>query len=260
MILYKYRSYNFETGAKKWTSKIIKNQELFFAGIESFNDPFDGKVLLRYDGKLNEIKAAQVRVQYDMNLSGPEKKEGIPMSKSIELIDNRISQEFIDNKRLNEGRLIRIQKMHNEKGILALSTKNNNILMWSHYSDNHYGICFGFECGNDSLSDYKRVRYQTHYDDIWSWLHTDSEILERILYSKSIDWQYEDEYRIVKDKIGSEKYVKSNLKEVIFGALMSAKEKLEIVSLCSKNGLSPSFKEAQLDVESYQINIIDYKS
>jgi hypothetical protein len=258
MILYKYRSYEKDTKTKDRTQEIISNKELFFSGIEAFNDPFDGKIHLRFDGKINEIQAAQIRVQYDMHLKKEKKFEGLPIEKVIELIKGKITEEYLEDPKNIQVRKARIQQMHNQKGVLSLSSKNNNILMWSHYSNNHYGVCFGFEWDEGVFSKYKKVRYQTHYDDIWLWLHTDDEIVNRILYSKSIDWQYEDEYRIVKNEIGTELFLGTNLKEIVFGCMMSEIDKVEIIELCEKNKIFPSFKQAKMDIESYTLNIVDH--
>jgi len=256
MILYKFRNYN-ET-SKKRTLEIINKQELFFAGIESFNDPFDGRVHLRFDGKINEIKAAQIRTQYSMNLKKEDKFEGITFEAAHRLVNENITEEFISNKKEIEIRIQRIQKIHNMKGVLSLSSKNDNILMWSHYTYNHQGVCFGFEFDADSILKPKKVKYQTHYDDIWGWLYTDEEIVDRILYSKSVDWEYEDEYRIIKGCIGIETFSPDALKEIVFGSMMSTEHKLEIISECKKYGLNPAFKQATLDLELFKINIEVY--
>lgn len=256
MILYKYRNYN--EISKVRTLEIINKQELFFAGIESFNDPFDGKVYLRFDGKRNEIIAAQIRTQYTMNLKKENKYEGITFEAAHKLVSENVTEEFITNREVMEARIERIQKIHNKKGVLALSSKNDNILMWSHYTFNHKGVCFGFEFDSDSFPKPKKVKYQTHYDDIWGWLYTDEEIVDRILYSKSVDWEYEDEHRIVIDGIRAEKFSPDSLKEVVFGSKMSHEDKLEIIKECKSFGLNPVFKQATLDVELFKINIENY--
>ncbi|MEY3498586.1 MAG: hypothetical protein RL308_255 [Bacteroidota bacterium] len=258
MILYKYR--NFTETSKKRTLEIINKQELFFAGIESFNDPFDGKVHLRFDGKRNEIIAAQTRTQYTMNLKKEDKYEGITFEAAHKLVSENVTEEFISNRTEIEARIERIQKIHNQKGVLALSSKNDNILMWSHYTFNHKGVCFGFEFDADPIPKPKRVKYQTHYDDIWGWLYTDEEIVDRILYSKSVDWEYEDEHRIVVDAIRAETFLPDSLKEIVFGTKMSQEDKLEIINECEKSGLSPEFKQAVLDVELFKINIEEYEA
>ncbi|MDR6462676.1 DUF2971 domain-containing protein [Chryseobacterium sediminis] len=255
-IFYKFRNYSENTKAR--TLEIINKQELYFAGIESFNDPFDGRVRLRFDGKLNEVKAALIRTQFTMNLIKEEKLIGITIEQAEKLIEEKITDEFINDPSEHKRKLERIQKLHNEKGVLSLSTQNNNILMWSHYTENHKGVCFGFEFSEDAFSKTKRVRYQSHYDDIWAWLHTDEEVVDRILFSKSSDWQYEDEYRIIRESIGAEKFNPDSLKEIIFGSKMSENDRLEIIEECRKSGLNPTFKEATLDIERYKINISDY--
>ncbi|MBV9575704.1 MAG: DUF2971 domain-containing protein [Gammaproteobacteria bacterium] len=35
--------------------------------------------------------------------------------------------------------------VHNQLGILSLSSCNDSILMWSHYADFHKGFCIGFK-------------------------------------------------------------------------------------------------------------------
>lgn len=256
-MLYKFRAFTKES--KERTLEIISKQELFFASIESFNDPFDGRVHLRFDGKLNEIKAAQIRVQYTMNLKKDEKFEGVTFEKTKTLVDSKINEAYLRNNTELIERLKRIQLMHNQKGVLSLSSKCENILMWSHYTYNHRGLCFGFEFSDEEVfAAPKKVRYQTHYDDIWGWLHTDEEIVNRILYSKAIDWQYEDEYRIVKNTTGVEIFKPESLKEIIFGCLMNSEEQKEIIETCERWGLKPRFKKAVLDVETYNLNIVDY--
>lgn len=255
MILYKYRNYT--DTSKKRTLEIINKQELFFAGIESFNDPFDGRVHLQFHGKINEIKAAQIRTQYTMNLKKENKYEGITFDAAQKLVNEKITDEFIINKEEIDARIGRIQNAHNLKGVLSLSSKNDNILMWSHYTFNHKGVCFGFEF-NETFPKGKKVKYQTHYDDIWGWLYTDEEIVDRILYSKSIDWEYEDEYRMVRDSIGVETFNLDSLKEIVFGSMMCQEDKIEIINVCKEHGLNPIFKQAVLDIELFKINIEDF--
>lgn len=256
MILYKYR--NFTGDSKIRTIEIISKQELFFASIESFNDPFDGKVHLRFDGKLNEVRAAQIRSQYSMKLKKEQKFEGAKFEDVKKLVDKKITEEYLLNHNEHKEILDRIQKLHNRKGVLSLSRKCDNILMWSHYTDNHKGLCFGFQFSNEeAFANPKRVRYQTHYDDIWGWLHTDGEIADRVLYSKAIDWEYEDEYRILKDCIGVEKFQTTSLKEIVFGSMMAYEDKHEIIDLCREHNLKPKYKQAVLNLKTYELNIID---
>lgn len=260
MMLYKYRGFAKESSEKEWTKNIISEQELFFSGIEAFNDPFDGKVKLKFDGKLNEIKAAQVRVQYTNRLVKEDKFEGITISDSVDLINGKFDEDLIKDIKFRDDLEKRVQEIHNNKGVLALSSIPDNILMWSHYSDNHFGICFGFDWDSEDevFGKYKKVKYQTHYDEVWSWLHTDDEIVEGIIYNKSIDWSYEKEFRIITDNIKAVKFDKRNLKEIIFGCKTKQEDIDEIVEMVKKHDLKVVFKKAKIDVNTYTLNLEDY--
>lgn len=86
----------------------------------------------------------------------------------------------------------------------AVSDDKNQILMWSHYANNHQGIRFYFEFNilerdNGEWKpekvnyDYKRISFKL--ED--SYLQEDfKKIIESILLTKSEAWQYESEYRV----------------------------------------------------------------
>jgi hypothetical protein len=83
------------------------------------------------------------------------------------------------------------------EGILCFSKHWKNPLLWSHYADKHRGIALGFDVPDSSL---KPVRYVARMDKI-NLLSEDipqekSDVfLERLRYTKFVDWKYEDEVR-----------------------------------------------------------------
>ncbi|MFN8750132.1 MAG: DUF2971 domain-containing protein [Pseudanabaena sp.] len=96
-------------------------------------------------------------------------------------------------------------------GILSLSRCRDNILMWSHYADSHQGFVIGFDSENkfftpskgkaiDGLRDvkYSRKRPILPPNGLNS-LNPDKmrEWTEHILFTKSEDWAYEQEMRIL---------------------------------------------------------------
>jgi hypothetical protein len=79
--------------------------------------------------------------------------------------------------------------------IYCLTPHPDLTLMWSHYADNHRGICLEFSTeNNDLFSNACKVSYRKEYPQ-WS-LHTMDEYLE-VFLTKSDDWKYEEEYRII---------------------------------------------------------------
>lgn len=73
-------------------------------------------------------------------------------------------------------------------GCICFSKDYKNPLMWGHYSENHSGICLGFYVPDVQLvkAEYMKKRPDASYKP-----------KKLGNFVKSIDWEYEDEYRNV---------------------------------------------------------------
>ena len=95
------------------------------------------------------------------------------------------------------------EKMHSyqaEKiGILCLAEDADNILMWSHYAENHTGFCVRFDTTLDNkfFCDAKQVNYHPEYPILNWWKSDLSDITYSMIYNKSNCWSYEKEWRIM---------------------------------------------------------------
>jgi hypothetical protein len=124
--------------------------------------------------------------------------------RGVKLPDEEIMQFMIDNFRA-------------EQGLVSMSKKWENPLLWSHYADKHKGLCFGFDINDDDgvwdvtykrwvetldchdlLLEIKALRrmpgHKTPSADLvdrFNW------ITKAILSTKFQDWQYEDEARVI---------------------------------------------------------------
>lgn len=74
-----------------------------------------------------------------------------------------------------------------------------NALMWAHYADNHNGICVEYKCNKTSFRHLSPVTYSSRsiVPTVKELLFTPEEIFTRILTTKSNEWIYEDEWRII---------------------------------------------------------------
>lgn len=96
----------------------------------------------------------------------------------------------------------RIIKSIDEKyGILSLTTLKDNLLMWAHYSAAHTGAVIGIDIedsnfvqGNGGFQKQRKVEYKVCRPE----LPRDEEVLMKHFFTKSIQWEYEKEYRIVR--------------------------------------------------------------
>lgn len=89
--------------------------------------------------------------------------------------------------------------------VSCFSSKCDNMLMWSHYSSNHSGICIGFDLDEEEFgSTLQKVEYTTEMPDKIPFKIIDESnealirhLLLKQIKTKSIDWVYEDEYRLI---------------------------------------------------------------
>ncbi|MGJ0299329.1 DUF2971 domain-containing protein [Aliarcobacter cryaerophilus] len=98
-------------------------------------------------------------------------------------------------------------KKFQDYGIISLTTNNNNLLMWSHYADEHKGIVIGFDINENNPSDFfytpttcrfEKVKYiqSRQFECIINENNLD-EVKLHYSILKSNEWNYESEYRFI---------------------------------------------------------------
>ena len=76
-------------------------------------------------------------------------------------------------------------------GLLCFSKSWRNPVLWSHYADEHKGICLGFDVPESCLHEVKYVAERLQFEQ----LVPDEGQLQQLLRTKFKDWGYEAEYR-----------------------------------------------------------------
>ena len=206
--LYKYRSLETVYDSKgkvmydgvERCADIIRNNRLYFPSREKLNDP--------YEGIATPITLAVL---------------GMGIYQSMGLMHPLIEE------RMNQYR------------ILSLSGNPLSMQMWAHYAANYDGVCFEFGTGG-ILGAATRVRYiDKPFDAVFE---PEDEEFERIIrdnfFYKSINWQYEDEYRIV--EASNEEFIEFNsteLEGIIVGsaALKRKVVREQIIGTAKKKGI-----------------------
>ena len=93
------------------------------------------------------------------------------------------------------------QKTESEQlGMLCLSEKRHDILMWSHYADGHTGFCLEFDReGFKSWNFCEPIQYRKAYPTCKQFIDKiESKALHQIfLLRKSEHWKYEKEWRVI---------------------------------------------------------------
>lgn len=179
--VYKYRGFN----NIEYVMDILKNHRLYFPTRDELNDPLEGMCQPLY--------FTYMGVDYYI-------KTGIEQPECGYIF--------------------------NQFRVLSFSRHWNSMQMWAHYAQNYNGVCIGFDV-KDSLKDIKEVTYTNRrYPKIVKAglsevdPQLEKTIVDRNLYTKSKNWKYEAEYRIVKKQ--TEKYLEFDptcISSVILGNL-----------------------------------------
>ena len=104
---------------------------------------------------------------------------------------------------------------------MAFGTSADCPLMWSHYGDQHNGICIGYSIPNDAKV--HRVRYDAEplvkASLVQSMLEgaadAEAQVDEAVLLRKAPAWKYENEWRLIGDRGAQDNPLE--LSEVVFG-------------------------------------------
>lgn len=158
--LYKYRS--LEGDSFKYTQAIFVRRNIYLAKVDQFNDPFEGKFRLHSEPENGDA--------YARILNGLIEK-GLGL-----LASGRVSS----NARL-----------------CSLSASREDVLMWSHYAAAHTGICIEFDTTVEGspFRDCKKVEYRPEFNVIEDTLEG---VVERAVLVKAKQWEYEEEWRLIR--------------------------------------------------------------
>jgi hypothetical protein len=226
------------------TMEIFEKASLWFATAQSFNDPFDCNLSETYTHTLSEYQS-----YLDTQPFTP---------------TERIAVEKLSHTRPDEVRNICIKARNgavNSRGILALASINDNILLWSHYTRDHTGLVLGFDMTLDPeffLTPYT-VKYEDSYAEL-NYFRNREETITRNISTKSLDWAYEKEIRIVKQSSQAWEFKRECLREIYFGCKASATDIAKVRDLCSSNSLSHvQFFKGEMVHGKFALNFLELR-
>lgn len=191
---------------------VLIHNKFWLASPSSFNDPFDctANILEEKNVHIKKTKITNLFREIGPKLNW--KKRNIAIT------------EMLSNGKLHSSVKTTIESILYKLGVLCFAADSKNLLMWSHYANNHTGICFQFEIARD-INIYIRslsVNYTTKLPKI-NFFTFVKEDLMNILTSKHEGWKYENELRIIAPD-GANKYLKFNadsLTGIILGCKIS---------------------------------------
>lgn len=263
--LYKFRTW--DPKADEHGQDILKQNILFFSSVRAFNDPLEARIPIRYDLAPKE---------YILDLLLRHVKDDFPEltdDEQLSLCHTYIAQEV--HKDPGEAAW-RSENHHRYSaknfGIASLSEELDNVVLWSHYSDKHFGYCVGLNVRSilehrRSLArsglaiDLYKVRYLNRMPKLIPSELSDNELIVLPLTTKSNNWMYEKEFRLISlNGRGEMGFPDEWITKVVLGYNMTQQHRDEIIAvLVDKHKTIPLF-ESVLSNNSFNLNFqrLDY--
>jgi Protein of unknown function (DUF2971) len=260
---------------------ILKNKTLRWSSPDSFNDPFEFKnpFALGFEWKELEepfLKRISTILTQD---DDPVFIEGNPVTPIMRLARTQHARSDPDKIRavikpnflglvkqwakIAEEDQKTWTQMKEKYRVLCFSSNPAQILMWSHYADHHRGVVFSFQpkitFGNDLLTarpvDYsKDVPVAGTIEEYLGYITGErskpdtSKAFEKSVYTKSSDWAYENEWRILgkarddeEGPFSDREFYPEELVAIYFGCRMPRVSREDILNAVSGWGSPISF-------------------
>lgn len=208
--------------------ELILADYLYFANPNQFNDPLDCKVSILDDLQNEEQlkiilyslyqKSAENKLNNaarNLHYNGSKTRDKILLLSKNEA-DSKIAEiyerfEFCDEgaNSITETLAYLIGKVilsGYNKGVLSLAENHDCPLMWSHYADNHKGLCLGYTIPDKAKDNIQPINYTSDTRDIKVSQILDMlngnekakrEIEKSIFLRKASPWRYEKEWRMI---------------------------------------------------------------
>lgn len=246
--LYKYRDW-----ANECHQRMVTCGELYFPSTRELNDPFEAVIPICYDDGSCEdwLKVAKRQVRY----KNPRLRDEWVACTARDIMKSGIYKraETVEYHTKNS-----IEHMANDFGVCSLSERKDNILMWSHYANEHRGFCVGLDvqvleessceilARTGNILDLRRVVYRADFPFLNGFSGDFETLVPRVINTKSLDWKYEKEWRLLLmtgrpslkgDSLGERQIIfgEEVLSKIILGVKMPGKQREEAIDTVRSN-------------------------
>lgn len=285
--LYRYQPFhrkNIEKNNFVDNLEIFQKKELFFVSPLDFNDPFDCKAFLTHNGCTAEDLFKYICWQFKCSplrqTNTDEEIRNDAFNSLCDVLGDEIFKgvselsESLERHKANYFRDIKGDASTDKQGIgvLSLSGKNDNILMWGHYADGHKGYCLEFN--RERLENWlkvipaklAKVDYMNSYPTLRDFLECvkngiGSSLDGLFLLRKSSHWGYEEEWRAIVNidwKVAAPQihsFPEQILTGVIFGCEMPDEHIITIRSYLDSWNEKPKIYRADKSESNYALEI-----
>lgn len=229
----------------KRLENIFNKRKIYLSDPNKFNDPFDCRANLTIHESILK-RNHYIREMIRKYFPGKTRKEQESLIKEAKI---KINEGDYQYQIYEESRKI--------FGVYCLSDKNDDLLMWSHYSEGHKGLCIEFDTSYDGLlfGTSMKVIYSDQYPTVNIMDIGNLKEFQKAFFTKSKHWEYEQEWRIFRMGHGEYSFEARELSGVILGALIHDDKKKIILDWISKYPTKINIYQANINNTRYQLDI-----
>lgn len=229
--LYRYRPLIDDKFDEERLKPLFVNHQLYFPSRRKLNDPFECVVPSFLDTPphiLRQFLEEKIRkLRPDLTCNQIREKAG-----------------ELDLERLRQD----IQNDVDKVGILSLTEKRDDLLMWAHYANGHRGLCLEFATSIYEVF-FGRAQPVVYSGErlMFDPREPETKQVEKVVLTKSEHWRYELEWRILEHQNGEGLYnfPAETLTGVIFGCWTSDKDRTKVKRWIHEGGLRPAIYQAK---------------
>lgn len=253
ILVYKYLSFhNTKKKNNEWLKPIFTKNQLYFSSPEFFNDPYDCNTLITFkNAEWPEIYNFVGSIAQFGNFNPHECCEEIRINSPKAKQEKSLVQDGLRDQLINNY------------GIVSLSSRKKDIVMWSHYAGKHTGICLEFDFSMNRKLDRKsilQVQYNK-YPTLKEYVEKrdrEHELMEMFLSRKARCWKYEQEWRIIAVIENNKRelsYPPEMLTGIIFGCRTEDRHKNLVREWIKRRNPKPKLYQAKINNDKYKIEI-----
>ena len=183
---------------------VLENLAIRFTQPRALNDPFEASPLLDIS---SEIRPAIEQMEHELEdiWKNTSVEEKTPENyKTLQDGIRDLKADALEKTSPASSGVALMDEVNQKIGVFSLSRTFGNLLMWTHYADNHKGFVIGFDDSheffyqetNEGLrSSPNKITYTTQRSITCP---SDPDFYAKLLCEKPIDWAYEEEVRIIR--------------------------------------------------------------
>ncbi len=253
-LLYRYRGTS-GSGLDR-LKRIVIDGEHHFSSPSTFNDPFDCRPRYLFNSSDKAVREYIDRLfaRFAPHLSAETRTAEVDAI----LNDPNRDPRRPENQQLFAALIGTFGT--NNAGVLCLSESGTVPLMWSHYAESHTGVALGYDSSARPFNQALPIVYSKFRPSVDSTIHSQEEILESTLFTKSEDWAYEREWRIVMTS-GPGKYQipHETLKTIIVGALATNELLREVLAWTRSLTDAVEVYRASTSPDTFELDVRRYR-